>query len=62
MSGKVSSTEDGSPIPGANVVLKGSANGTVTGADGTYRLTVPASGGTLVFSFIGLTTSEVVIG
>jgi len=62
VSGKVSSTEDGSPIPGANVVLKGSANGTVTSADGTYRLTVPADGGTLVFSFIGLTTSEVVIG
>lgn len=62
ISGKVSSTEDGTPIPGANIVLKGTANGTVTGADGTYRLNVPADGGTLVISFIGLTTAEVVIG
>ncbi len=61
ITGKVTSSEDGSVIPGANVVLKGTSNGTVTGADGTYRLTVP-SGGTLVFSFIGMQTQEEVIG
>ncbi len=62
ITGKVTSSEDGSVIPGANVVLKGTSNGTVTGADGAYRLTVPASGGTLVFSFIGMQTQEEAIG
>jgi TonB-linked SusC/RagA family outer membrane protein len=62
VSGKVSSAEDGSSLPGVNVVLKGTTNGTVTDANGSYRLTVPSSGGSLVFSFIGLQTQEVAIG
>lgn len=62
VSGKVSSQEDGSALPGVNVVLKGTTNGTVTDADGNFKLTVPANGGSLVFSFIGLQTEEVVIG
>lgn len=62
VSGKVTSQEDGSALPGVNVVLKGTTNGTVTDADGNYKLTVPSSGGSLVFSFIGLQTSEVEIG
>jgi len=62
VSGKVSATEDGSALPGVNVVLKGTTNGTVTDADGNYRLTVPSSGGSLVFSFIGLQTQEALIG
>jgi TonB-linked SusC/RagA family outer membrane protein len=52
----------GAPVPGVNVVLKGTSNGTVTDADGNYSLVVPGSGGTLVFTFVGLTTQEVVIG
>ena len=62
ITGKVTSTEDGSPLPGVNVVLKGTKAGTVTNGDGRYALTFSAKGGTLVFSFIGLTTQEVVIG
>ncbi len=62
VSGKVTSKDDGSPIPGANVVLKGTSNGTVTSADGTYRLSVPAAGGVLVFSFIGMQTTEETVG
>lgn len=62
VSGKVTSTEDGTALPGVNVVLKGTTNGTVTDADGNYRLTIPAAGGSLVFSFIGLTTQEIAIG
>lgn len=63
ITGKVTSAEDGSALPGVNVVLKGTSTGTVTDAEGSYRLTgVPASGGTLVFSFIGLQTQEVSIG
>src|SRR5260221_9974861 len=62
VSGKVMSQEDGSPIPGVNVNLKGTTNGTTTDADGSFKLLVPNGGGTLVFSFIGLATQEVDIG
>jgi TonB-linked SusC/RagA family outer membrane protein len=62
VSGKVTSQEDGSALPGVNVVLKGTTVGTVTDVEGVFRLSVPPSGGALVFSFIGLQTQEVVIG
>jgi TonB-linked SusC/RagA family outer membrane protein len=59
VSGRVTSTDDGSPLPGVNVIVKGTANGTVTDSDGRYTLSVPSTTGTLVFSFIGLTSQEV---
>jgi len=62
VTGKVTSTEDGSGLPGVNVVVKGTTNGTVTDVDGKYSLSVPTTGGFLVFSFIGLTTQEQKIG
>jgi TonB-linked SusC/RagA family outer membrane protein len=62
VTGKVTSADDGSALPGVNVVLKGTTAGTVTDVDGNYKISVPAEGGTLVFSFIGLTTSEIGIG
>lgn len=63
VSGKVTSAEDGSALPGVNVVLKGTTNGTVTDAHGNFTLSgIPASGGNLVFSFIGLSSQEVPIG
>ncbi len=62
VSGKVTSSEDGSSLPGVNVVLKGTTVGTITDIDGNYKISVPADGGTLVFSFIGLTTQEAEIG
>lgn len=62
VSGKVTSSEDGSAIPGVNVLLKGTAAGSVTDAAGEYSLSVPESGGTLVFSFIGFTSQEIEIG
>ncbi|MEQ8924887.1 MAG: carboxypeptidase-like regulatory domain-containing protein, partial [Fulvivirga sp.] len=61
VSGKVTSIEDGSSLPGVNVVLKGTTTGTVTDIDGNFKLNVPSDGGTLVFSFIGLATEEVAI-
>jgi len=45
-----------------NVVVKGTTIGSVTDADGKYSLGVPSSGARLVFSFIGLKTTETVIG
>lgn len=62
VSGKVTSTEDGSALPGVNVVIRGTTSGTVTDAEGNYKLSVPSAGGALVFSFIGLQTQEVAIG
>ena len=62
VSGKVTSAEDGSALPGVSVVLKGTTVGTVTDTEGNYKLTLDATGGVLVFSFIGMTGSEVEIG
>jgi Ca-activated chloride channel homolog len=62
IAGKVTSSEDGNALPGVNVNLKGSSVGTVTDVQGNYLLNIPANGGTLVFSFIGLKTHEVKIG
>ncbi|MDZ7606085.1 MAG: TonB-dependent receptor plug domain-containing protein [Cyclobacteriaceae bacterium] len=62
VTGSVTGEDDGTPIPGVNVVVKGSSTGTVTDIDGKYQIGVPEDGGTLVFSFIGLVTEEVVVG
>jgi len=62
VSGKVTSIEDGTPIPGVNVVIKGTTSGTTTDADGAFKLNVPTADGILVFSFIGLKTEEILIG
>lgn len=62
VSGKVTSAEDGTPVPGVNIVVKGTTTGAVTDLDGNYKLSVPADGAILVFSFVGLQTQEVTIG
>ncbi len=48
VSGKVTSQEDGTALPGVNVVVKGTTNGTVTDAEGNFKISVPSSGGSLV--------------
>jgi TonB-linked SusC/RagA family outer membrane protein len=58
VSGKITG-EDGSAMPGVNVLVKGTTNGTVTDSQGKYTITVPASGGILSFSFIGMATQEI---
>lgn len=49
------------PIPGVNVVVKGTTVGTTTDLDGNYTLTLPIGAETLVFSFIGLVPQELPI-
>jgi Ca-activated chloride channel homolog len=61
ITGTVTSAEDGLPLPGVNVVLKGTSIGTVTDAKGFYSLTISRQNGTLVLSFIGLLTQEIQI-
>lgn len=53
--------EQNSPIPGANVLVKGTTIGTTADADGKYTITAD-EGATLVFSFIGYATQEIVVG
>ncbi len=62
VTGKVTASDDGAALPGVNVVLKGTTNGTVTDAEGRYSIVATSSATTLVFSFIGLQTQEVTIG
>lgn len=59
--GKV--TDDtGEELPGVNVVVKGTSNGTVTDIFGDYSLEVSDPSATLVFSFVGFVSQEIVIG
>ncbi len=53
-------TRDGSPLPGINIVVKGTSRGTTTDVNGYYSLKA-AVGETLVFSFIGMKTQEIVV-
>jgi TonB-linked SusC/RagA family outer membrane protein len=62
VTGKVTSGEDQQGLPGANVLIKGSATGTVTDAGGMYSIQVPSGEATLVFSSIGYSTTEVLVG
>ena len=56
--GTVTSTEDGSPIPGVSISVKGTTTGTITDINGNYIISVPDNA-TLVFSFIGLKKQEI---
>lgn len=59
--GTVTSSEDGTGIPGVSVSVKGTTVGTVTNLDGIYALEVPDDAKTLVFSFVGMKTQELPI-
>lgn len=62
ISGKVTSKDDGTTIPGATVIVKSTTIGTVTDANGKYTLSVPAKYDVLVVSFVGMKPQEVQIG
>src|SRR5690554_1527315 len=61
VSGKVTNS-GGHPLSGVTVVVKGTTQGTVTNNDGNYTLTNIPEDATLVFSFVGMLTQEVVVG
>ena len=61
VSGTVTGAEDGMPIPGVSVIVKGTTIGTATDMDGKYTLNVPSDAQTLVFSYIGYATQEVAL-
>ncbi len=62
ISGRVTSGEDQSPIPGVNILVKGSSNGTITDAKGSYTISTISPNDVLVFSFVGFTTQEMALG
>jgi outer membrane receptor for ferrienterochelin and colicin len=59
VSGKVLSAEDGEPIIGATVMVKGTTAGTITDVSGNFSINVSGSNKTLVISYVGMKTTEV---
>jgi TonB-dependent starch-binding outer membrane protein SusC len=62
VTGSVTSEEDGQPLPGVSILVKGTTVGTATDLDGRFTLNVPAGQNTLVFSFMGFIAQDVLIG
>src|SRR5690606_6349832 len=63
ITGKVTDATSREPLPGVNIMVKGTQSGTVTGIDGSFSLSVrEGSDVTLVFSFVGYITQEVELG
>ncbi len=61
VTGTIKDAETGDPVPGANVVEKGTTNGTITDFNGQYKLSV-TEGASLIISFVGYKTTEVEVG
>ena len=59
ISGTVTDQEEGLPLPGVNVIVKGTITGTSTDVDGKYNISVPGPDDILIFSFIGYVSQEV---
>src|SRR5690606_26795773 len=53
LTGRVVEESSGQPLPGVNVVIEGTANGTSTDFDGNFTLTNVSSGSPIVFSYVG---------
>jgi len=62
VTGTVISEENGQGLPGATVLVKGTAVGTTTNLDGKYSINVPAGSNALIFTFVGLKAMEAAIG
>lgn len=62
ITGRVVGADDGLPLPGVSVRVKGGTVGTSTSTDGNYSLSVPSNATTLTFTYIGYATQEVNIG
>ncbi|MBL7844497.1 MAG: TonB-dependent receptor [Cyclobacteriaceae bacterium] len=62
VTGKVTSADDGTPLPGVNILEKGTSNGGVTDASGSFSIQVGGSNSVLVFSFIGYSATEITVG
>lgn len=61
VTGKVTSADDGTAIPGVNILVKGTGTGTATDADGNFSIAA-SDNDVLVFSFVGYASQEVTVG
>jgi TonB-dependent starch-binding outer membrane protein SusC len=61
VTGKVTDAKDGAPLPGVTIKQKNGTANTVSLADGSFKITVPSSATTLVFSYVGYQETEVAI-
>jgi TonB-linked SusC/RagA family outer membrane protein len=61
VTGTVTSAETGEPLPGVNIIVKGTTTGAITDANGEYSLEVPSLEETLIFSFVGYQKQEIPI-
>ena len=62
LTGIVTSADDGQPLPGVTVLIKGTTNGTVTDIDGKYKISDLTPETILVFSFVGFDPMEAIVG
>jgi TonB-dependent starch-binding outer membrane protein SusC len=62
VTGRVVSTEDPDGIPGVNVLIKGTSQGTATDIDGRFSIAVTSANDVLVFSFVGYNNKEIAVG
>ncbi|TZF85961.1 SusC/RagA family TonB-linked outer membrane protein (plasmid) [Pedobacter sp. BS3] len=61
ITGTVTDSQDGSPLPGVSIKIKGTTVGTQTGPNGTYSIKAPSSA-VLVFTYIGYASKEITVG
>lgn len=59
VTGRVTGKDDGQPLPGVSVIIKGTKTGTQTDPNGRFSVSIPSNNATLVFSFLGYSTQEV---
>ncbi len=62
VTGTIISAENGEGLPGVNIIIKGSTDGTITDVNGKFSLSVPAANTVLIFSFVGYIQSEIEVG
>lgn len=59
VSGKVTDAQTGEPLPGVNVIVKGTTIGTATNVQGMYKLDIPSAQDTLVYTYIGYVSKKI---
>ncbi|MDX2432490.1 MAG: TonB-dependent receptor [Bacteroides sp.] len=62
ITGSVSDASTGEPLPGVNIMVKGSSTGSATDVNGVFSIMVPSEKSILLFSYVGYTDQEVQIG
>jgi len=62
VTGTIKSASDQSPLPGVSIIIKGTTLGTISDIDGNYTINVPSSESIIVYTFVGMSTTEELVG